>query len=200
MFLDFVWTNNTFTGTMAPKKKVNYIKRGSSKSFTPTLRLIDEDTDAENDPSYVPPTTRTSPTTPCSTRNIPRKMANSVIKVSQSDEEDTLIGSGTGFVLGSGDGCGCDFVAGSAFGSTTCSSAYDGLSSPDEDNSLGVSSIPPNIGLDPITGEPNRWCVKGQRNIYQDAKMMNNKDNMVRLITEECRVLTGSLHAVPEIY
>lgn len=64
----------------------------------------------------------------------------------------------------------------------------------------GVSSIPPNIGLDPITGEQDRWCVKGQRNIYQDAKMMNNKDNMVRLITEERRVLTGSLHAVPEIY
>ncbi|KAG5595737.1 hypothetical protein H5410_036969 [Solanum commersonii] len=44
------------------------------------------------------------------------------------------------------------------------------------------------------------WCVEGQWKIYRDAKMRNNKGKMARLITEERRVLTGSLHTVPNIH
>ncbi|KAG5595790.1 hypothetical protein H5410_037022 [Solanum commersonii] len=46
----------------------------------------------------------------------------------------------------------------------------------------------------------NRWCVEGQWQIYRDAKMVNEKQKMARLITEERRVLTGSLHTVPDIH
>ncbi|KAG5585436.1 hypothetical protein H5410_045870 [Solanum commersonii] len=52
----------------------------------------------------------------------------------------------------------------------------------------------------PVTGELNRWCVEGNWQIYQDAKIINDKQKMARLITEEHRVLTGSLHTVPKIH
>uniref|UniRef100_M1DCW0 Integrase core domain containing protein n=1 Tax=Solanum tuberosum TaxID=4113 RepID=M1DCW0_SOLTU len=79
-------------GTMKPKKQVTYSKRGKSKSMAPTFRLIDEDTDAEKDPTYVPLATRTSPTAPRAIRNTYRKVVTDVVTVSQFDEEHILIG------------------------------------------------------------------------------------------------------------
>uniref|UniRef100_M1DM69 Integrase core domain containing protein n=1 Tax=Solanum tuberosum TaxID=4113 RepID=M1DM69_SOLTU len=79
--------------TMAPKKMVTYSKRGKSKSVAPSFRLIDEDTDADTDPTYVPLNPRTSRVAP---RGTPRKVLPDVVTVSQSDEEHTLIGSPTG--------------------------------------------------------------------------------------------------------
>ena len=86
-------TNDVPAGTMAPKKLVTYSKRGKSKSVAPSFRLVDEDTDNDSDPAYVPLNPRASRAAP---RNIPRKVIPDVVTVSQSDEEHTLIGSPTG--------------------------------------------------------------------------------------------------------
>uniref|UniRef100_M1E0S7 Integrase core domain containing protein n=1 Tax=Solanum tuberosum TaxID=4113 RepID=M1E0S7_SOLTU len=86
-------TNDVPAGTMAPKKMVTYSKRGKSKSVAPSFRLVDEDTDNDSDPAYVPLNPRASSAAP---RNTPRKVIPDVVTVFQSDEEHTLIGSPTG--------------------------------------------------------------------------------------------------------
>uniref|UniRef100_M1DMF1 Integrase core domain containing protein n=1 Tax=Solanum tuberosum TaxID=4113 RepID=M1DMF1_SOLTU len=89
---------------MAPKKLVTYSKKGKSKFVAPSFRLIDEDTNTEQDPTYVPPNTRTSPTALRTTRGTPRKVIPDVVTISQSDEEHTLIGSPTGAASSSATG------------------------------------------------------------------------------------------------
>ncbi|KAG5615476.1 hypothetical protein H5410_015300 [Solanum commersonii] len=44
------------------------------------------------------------------------------------------------------------------------------------------------------------WCIKGQWQIYRDAKMKNAKEKMAHTITEKRRVLTKSLHTMPDIH
>uniref|UniRef100_M1DJE4 Integrase core domain containing protein n=1 Tax=Solanum tuberosum TaxID=4113 RepID=M1DJE4_SOLTU len=83
----------TTVRTTAPKKMVTYSKRGKSKSIAPSFRLIDEDTDADTDPTYEPLNPRTSRAAP---RGTPRKVLPDIVTISQSDEEHTLIGSPTG--------------------------------------------------------------------------------------------------------
>uniref|UniRef100_M1DA23 Integrase core domain containing protein n=1 Tax=Solanum tuberosum TaxID=4113 RepID=M1DA23_SOLTU len=51
-----------------------------------------------------------------------------------------------------------------------------------------------------MADEPNIWCVEGQWQIYRDAKMINDKHKMARIVTEKRRVLTRSLHTVPDIH
>uniref|UniRef100_M1DKP4 Integrase core domain containing protein n=1 Tax=Solanum tuberosum TaxID=4113 RepID=M1DKP4_SOLTU len=139
-------TNYSSTGTMAPKKQVTYTKKGKSKSFAPTPRLIDEDTDTEKDPAYVPPTTRTSPNAPRSTRNTPRKVVTDIVTVSQFDEDDTLIGSLTGSASASGEGSYSGSAAGSASrfasSSVTSSSTHNQSASSDEASSSDEVPIP----------------------------------------------------------
>ncbi|KAG5580148.1 hypothetical protein H5410_050775, partial [Solanum commersonii] len=72
--------------------------------------------------------------------------------------------------------------------------------SSDEATSSESIPAPRNDDPIPVAGESNRWCVEGQWQIYQDVKMINDKQKMARLITEERRVLTGSLHTVPDIH
>ncbi|XP_049368963.1 uncharacterized protein LOC125833842 [Solanum verrucosum] len=74
------------------------------------------------------------------------------------------------------------------------------VSSSDEATSSETVTVPQNEDPTPVAGEPNRWFVEGQRQIYRDAKMKNDKEKMARLITDERRVLTGSLHTVPDIH
>ncbi|KAG5580536.1 hypothetical protein H5410_051163 [Solanum commersonii] len=84
--------------------------------------------------------------------------------------------------------------------SSTGSGDKDQAASSDEATSSEPIPVPPNDAPTPVAGEPNRWCVEGQWQIYRDAKMVNDKQKMARLITEERRVLTGSLHTVPGIH
>uniref|UniRef100_M1DEF0 Integrase core domain containing protein n=1 Tax=Solanum tuberosum TaxID=4113 RepID=M1DEF0_SOLTU len=169
---------------MSPKKQVTYSKRGKSKSVALTFRLIDEDTDAEKDPAYVPPATRAYPTTRRATRNTSLQVVTDVATASQYNEKNTLIGSPTGSASSFEDGSG----------------SHDKAASSDESTSSRNVPIPPNKDPVPIAGEPNRWCVEGQWQIYRDASMLNEKRVKARQITEERRVLTWSLHNVPDIH
>lgn len=42
--------------------------------------------------------------------------------------------------------------------------------------------------------------VDGQHQIYSDVKILNERGVMTRLVTVERRILTGSLHTVPEVH
>uniref|UniRef100_M1DNZ2 Integrase core domain containing protein n=1 Tax=Solanum tuberosum TaxID=4113 RepID=M1DNZ2_SOLTU len=151
------------------------------------IRIVDPSTDhvdAEKDSAYVPPATRTSPTTPRATRNQSRQVVTDVVTVSQSDEKNTVIG----------------FESSPAYGSAAGSGSHDKAASFDEATSWGNIPSPPNADPTPVDEEPNRWCVEGQWKIYRDIKMLNEKENMARLIAEKRRVLIGSLHTVPDIY
>uniref|UniRef100_M1DUU6 Integrase core domain containing protein n=1 Tax=Solanum tuberosum TaxID=4113 RepID=M1DUU6_SOLTU len=103
-------------GTMAPKKGLAITAKGRSKSTTQTHRIIDEDT---TDPVYVPPTGRTSPTAPRTARNQSKQMVPNVVTASQSDEEDTLIGSPAGFAFGYESHSTFETAFGSAIGSSS---------------------------------------------------------------------------------
>ncbi|KAG5579544.1 hypothetical protein H5410_050171 [Solanum commersonii] len=91
-------------------------------------------------------------------------------------------------------------ATGSHAKSSTRSGDKDQATSSDEATSSESIPTPPNDVPTPVAGELNRWCVEGQWQIYRDAKMVNEKQKMARLITEERRVLTGSLHTVPDIH
>uniref|UniRef100_M1DJI3 Integrase core domain containing protein n=1 Tax=Solanum tuberosum TaxID=4113 RepID=M1DJI3_SOLTU len=92
------------------------------------------------------------------------------------------------------------YAAGSSAKSATGSGENDQAASSDEATSSESIPAPRNDDPTPVAGKPNRWCVEGRWKIYRDAKMMNEKQKMARLITEERRVLTGSLHTVPDIH
>uniref|UniRef100_M1DR12 Integrase core domain containing protein n=1 Tax=Solanum tuberosum TaxID=4113 RepID=M1DR12_SOLTU len=66
--------------------------------------------------------------------------------------------------------------------------------------SVGDILVPQNTDPSPVAEEPNRWCVRGQYQIYRDARMLSEIEKMARLVTEERRVLTGSLHTAPDIH
>ena len=191
-------TNIVPTGTMAPKKMVTYSKRGKSKSVAPSFRLVDEDTYNDSDPAYVPLNPRVPRTAP---RNTPRKVLPDVVTVSQSDEEHTLIGSPTG-AASSSEVQMSDSQSAYSSQSESVHASGSGAKAASSDEATSSESIPVprNDDPTPVSAEPNRWCVEGQWQIYRDAKMINDKQKMARTITEELRVLTGSLHTVPEIH
>ncbi|KAG5620829.1 hypothetical protein H5410_006047 [Solanum commersonii] len=91
-------------------------------------------------------------------------------------------------------------ATGSHAKSSTGSGEKDQAASSDEDTSSESIPVPQNDVPTPVAGEQNRWCVEGQWQIYRDAKMVNDKQKMARLITEERKVLTGSLHTIPDIH
>uniref|UniRef100_M1CYR5 Integrase core domain containing protein n=1 Tax=Solanum tuberosum TaxID=4113 RepID=M1CYR5_SOLTU len=110
---------------MAPKKALAIAAEGRSKSIAPTCRLIDKD---NVDPTYVPPTGRTSPTAPRTTQNQHKKVVPDVVTASQSDEEDTLIGSPAWFASGYES----HSTSGTASSSATGSSSHVRAASTDE--------------------------------------------------------------------
>uniref|UniRef100_M1DBL8 Integrase core domain containing protein n=1 Tax=Solanum tuberosum TaxID=4113 RepID=M1DBL8_SOLTU len=91
-------------------------------------------------------------------------------------------------------------VVGCASGSAIGSSSHGKAFSSNEAISLREVPGPPNTNPAPVAEESNRWCVEGQWQIYRDAKMLNEKKKMARLITEERRVLMRSLHTIPDIH
>uniref|UniRef100_M1DYT2 Integrase core domain containing protein n=1 Tax=Solanum tuberosum TaxID=4113 RepID=M1DYT2_SOLTU len=135
-----------------------------------------------------------------------------VVTVSQSDEENTLIesltssssgskfGSTSGSESASASGSEPAHASGFGYRSATGSGSHEKDASFDEATSSEAVLAPRNNNPTPVAGEPNKWCVEGQWQIYRDTKMLNEKEKMARLITEERRVLTGSLHTVPEIH
>ncbi|KAK4707242.1 hypothetical protein R3W88_033214 [Solanum pinnatisectum] len=171
---------------MAPKRTSTYAAKGKSKSFAPSrCLLIEEDT---GDTEYIPPTTRTSPIAPHTTRNRAQLVILDVVTAFQSDEGDTQIGSLVGTESSSGSG--------SIFGSSSNgvnTSSFEG-------DSVGHLPVPPNTNPALVAEEPNRWYISGQYQIYRDARMLNEKDRMARLVTEERR---GShrqpLHRAPSM-
>uniref|UniRef100_M1DKC2 Integrase core domain containing protein n=1 Tax=Solanum tuberosum TaxID=4113 RepID=M1DKC2_SOLTU len=193
-------TNITSTSTMAPKKLVTYSKQDKSKSVAPSFRLINEDTDKKRNPAYISPNTRTSPSAPRATRGTPRKVIPDVVTISQSDKEHTLIGSPTGVSSRSTTGSESAHASGCNAKSATGSSQNEQAASSDEATSSESIPIPRNENPTLVASEPNIWCVEGQWQIYRDAKMINDKEKMARIVTEERRVLTGSLHIVLDIH
>ncbi|KAK4724196.1 hypothetical protein R3W88_026975 [Solanum pinnatisectum] len=165
---------------MGPKKQVTYSKRGKSKFVVPTFRLIDEDMDVQKDPTYFPPATRTSLTIPRVTRNTSQQVVTDVVTISQSNEEDTLIGLQASSTFGSDSattfGSEPAHASGFGLGSATGSGSYDKAASSDEATSSGNVPIPPNTDPALVAGEPNRWCVEGQWQIYRDASILNENE------------------------
>ena len=184
-------TNIVPAGTTAPKKMVTYSKRGKSKSVAPSFRLIDEDSENDSDPAYVPLNPRNSRAAP---RGTPQTVLPDVVTVSQSDEEHTLIGSPTG-AASSSEGPMSGSESTHASGSQSAHSSQSEfvhasgsgakVASSDEATSSESIPVPRNDDPTPVSAEPNRWCVEGQWQIYRDAKMINDKQKMARTIIEE---------------
>uniref|UniRef100_M1DCH5 Integrase core domain containing protein n=1 Tax=Solanum tuberosum TaxID=4113 RepID=M1DCH5_SOLTU len=158
------------------QKLVTYSKQGKSKFVAPSFRLIDEDTDTEKDPAYVPPNTKTSPTAPRATRGTFQKVIPDVVIVSQSDEKHTLIGSPIGAASSAANGSTSSsksthasssesshvsrsesaHALGSSAKSATGSSQNEQATSSDEATSSESVPIPRNENPTPVTGDPNR--------------------------------------------
>lgn len=51
-----------------------------------------------------------------------------------------------------------------------------------------------------ISDENICWCVHKKWHVYRDTNIYNEKGMMIRLVTMERRVLTGSLPTFPEVY
>uniref|UniRef100_M1E0K1 Integrase core domain containing protein n=1 Tax=Solanum tuberosum TaxID=4113 RepID=M1E0K1_SOLTU len=98
-------------------------------------------------PHMSPPLEGHHPQHPRTTRNQSKKVVPNVLIASQSDEEDTLIGSPTGSISGS--------ESHTAYGSATSSSTHGRAIS-------RKVPVPPNIDPTPVAEEPNRWYVEGQ--------------------------------------
>ncbi|KAG5631719.1 hypothetical protein H5410_003436 [Solanum commersonii] len=84
--------------------------------------------------------------------------------------------------------------------SATGSSQNEQVALFDEATSSELVPIPRNENPTPVAGDPNKGRVQGQWQIYHDAKMINDKEKMARLIIEERRVLTKIMHTVPDIH
>ena len=72
--------------------------------------------------------------------------------------------------------------------------------SSDEAESSDSTPGSPNDAITPVAYHPNQWCVDGKYQVYSEAKFLNDKGVMTRILTLERRVLTGSLPTMPDIH
>lgn len=85
-------------------------------------------------------------------------MIPDVVIAPQSDEGATSIGSSAGSDSASG------------------SNSIDITASSSEANSAGDIPVPPSFEPALVVEEPNRWCVRGQFQLYKEARMLNEND------------------------
>lgn len=74
------------------------------------------------------------------------------------------------------------------------------LASYDEAESSESTPTPQHEIIALLYDKPNQWYVDGQYQVYRDVKVLNDKGVMTRLVTVERKVLTGSLHTVPNVH
>lgn len=75
-----------------------------------------------------------------------------------------------------------------------------GHASSDEGHS-SKSALAPKYNVPaPVPNEPKWWCVDGWYQVYKNAKLLNDKGAMNKLVAVERKILTGSVHTVPIVH
>lgn len=178
---------------------------------------MDEDSDNEQDTTYILLSSTTPKLETPLTSRILRKLTSDVVNASLYDEDHTLISLLTGAASSSEE----DYASSLENGKTSVSALTSGskVATALGSNSQGAivsgdyaeeySSYKENVSEDTPTprsddstlvgDKPKRWCIEGKWNVYRDARMLNEKGVMIPLVTEERRVLAESFPIVHKV-
>ena len=92
---------------------------------------------------------------------------------------------------------------GSAFCSrslgATPSEVHACQASSDEAHSLESSLAPQEDVPARVPKEPNPWCIDSQYQVYREAKVLNDKGVITRLLTVKQIILIGRLHTILDV-
>lgn len=125
-------------------------------------------------------------------------MASGIVTAFSSDAERILTGTPCASAEDSEGESGSEETSGSegASGSKEASGSKDILAShgataplapvhsasSDEADSVDSTSTPPTDVPAPVVDHPNQWCLEGQYQVYQDAKLLNDKGVLSRTL------------------